>query len=69
MDAGVPIVPIVFLDALDASPKHGLVVRPTTVDVVVLPPIDVTRWDERELDANICEVRELFLKMLEQGGR
>src|SRR5439155_517770 len=30
MGAGVPIVPIVFRNALDALPKHGLVIRPAT---------------------------------------
>src|SRR5207245_10561261 len=39
MGAGVPIVPIVFRNALDALPKHGLVIRPTTVEVGVPPPV------------------------------
>ena len=39
MAAGVPIVPIVVRNSLDALPKNWVVVRPATVDVVVLPPI------------------------------
>src|SRR5262249_57054721 len=35
MGARVPIVPILFKNALDALPKHGLVIRPATVEVVV----------------------------------
>jgi hypothetical protein len=34
MAAGVPIVPLVFRNALDALPKHGVILRPAQVDVV-----------------------------------
>ena len=44
MGARVPIVPIVFKNALDALPKHGLVIRPATVEVVVHPPILTDDW-------------------------
>jgi putative phosphoserine phosphatase/1-acylglycerol-3-phosphate O-acyltransferase len=66
MDARVPIVPIVFLNALDALPKHGLVVRPATVDAVVLPPVDVSGWDRNALDEHIAEVRDMFVETLRQ---
>lgn len=36
--AGVPIVPIVFHNSLDALPKKGRVVHPADVKVTVLPP-------------------------------
>ena len=61
MAAKVPIVPIVFKNALDPLPKHGLVIRPGTVQVVVLPPIPTTRWKEKDLDRNIENVRKKFL--------
>jgi putative phosphoserine phosphatase/1-acylglycerol-3-phosphate O-acyltransferase len=66
MAARVPLVPIVFRNALDALPKHGLVIRPATVDVVVLPPIPTDDWTPDALDARIAEVRTRFVEAL--GG-
>ena len=65
MGAGVPIVPIVFRNALDALPKHGLVVRPATVEVVVHPPIATDGWTADTLDRRIAEVRALYEGTLE----
>jgi putative phosphoserine phosphatase/1-acylglycerol-3-phosphate O-acyltransferase len=60
MAAGVPIVPVVIRNALDALPKGGLVIRPATVEVVVHPPIPTTGWTRETLDERIAEVRRLF---------
>jgi len=60
MAAGVPIVPIVFRNALDALPKHGVVVRPTTVDVVVHRPIATSDWTAAGLDAEIATIHRLY---------
>lgn len=68
IEAGVPIVPIVFVNALDALPKHGLVIRATTVDAIVLEPIDVSSWRVEQLDARIEEVRRLYVDTLESRG-
>jgi putative phosphoserine phosphatase/1-acylglycerol-3-phosphate O-acyltransferase len=65
MQAGVPIVPVVFRNALDALPKHGIVVRPATVEAVVLPPIDTSEWTREGLDDEIAAVRDLYLQVLE----
>ncbi|HYV57744.1 MAG TPA: HAD-IB family hydrolase [Candidatus Nitrosopolaris sp.] len=64
MGARVPIVPIVFKNALDALPKHGFVIRPATVEVVVHPPIPTDDWTLESLDRRIAEVRGLFLDTL-----
>jgi putative phosphoserine phosphatase / 1-acylglycerol-3-phosphate O-acyltransferase len=66
MRAGVPIVPIVFRNALDALPKHGIVVRPATVEVVVHPPVPTADWKVEDLDRHIAEVRGLFLETLDR---
>ena len=63
-EAGVPIVPIVLHNTLDALPKHWMFVRPTTIDVDVLPPIETTGWNHRELDARIAEIHELYVETL-----
>jgi putative phosphoserine phosphatase/1-acylglycerol-3-phosphate O-acyltransferase len=60
MAAKAPIVPIVFRNALDVLPKHGLILRPATVEVVVHPPVSTARWRKRDLDRNIESVRRLF---------
>ena len=64
MAAGVPIVPIVLRNTLDALPKHGIIVRPTTIEVVVHPPIPTTDWEHEDLDRHIDEVRSLYLDTL-----
>lgn len=65
MQAGVPIVPVVFRNALDALPKGGVVVRPAAVEVVVLPPIDTSDWTKEGLTAEVAAVREMYLDVLE----
>ncbi len=65
MQAGVPIVPIVFHNALDALPRHALVVRPATVRAVVLPPVPTEGWTREGLDQRIGEIRGRFLEILE----
>jgi len=66
MAARVPIVPIVFRNTLDALPKHGLVIRPATVEAVVLPPIPTDDWTVDALDRRVAEVRSLFVEVLER---
>ncbi len=66
MAAGVPIVPIVFRNALDALPKHGVIVRPTTVEVVVHPPIATTDWTVANLDQRMAAVHRLYEETLDE---
>lgn len=67
MAARVPIVPIVFRNALDALPKHAMFVRPTRVRAVVHPPISTERWTPETLDDEIAKVHALFVETLERG--
>jgi putative phosphoserine phosphatase/1-acylglycerol-3-phosphate O-acyltransferase len=64
MQAGVPIVPIVFRNALDVLPRGAVVLRPATVEVVVLPPVETRGWKREELDARIEEIRESYREVL-----
>ncbi len=66
MQAGVPVVPVVFRNVLDALPKHALVVRPATVEAVVLPPIDTRHWTPEGLDDEIQAIRRQYLEVLDQ---
>lgn len=65
MAAGVPVVPIVFRNSLDALPKHGVIVRPTTVEVVVHPPIPTTGWTAATLDHEIEAIHRFYVETLE----
>jgi len=65
MQAGVPIVPVVFRNVLDAMPKDALVVRPATIEVLVLPPIDTTDWTVENLDEEIEAIRNRYVEILE----
>ena len=66
MRAGVPIVPIVFRNAIDALPKHSLVIRPARVECVVHPPIPTRDWKREDLDRRIESVRQLYVDTLER---
>jgi hypothetical protein len=57
-------VPLVFRNALDALPKHGIILRPTQIDVVVHPPIPTTSWTHHDIDARIAEVERLYADTL-----
>ena len=64
MSAGVPVVPIVLRNVDDVVPRGGGALRPGTVDVAVLPPIEVAGWTRRDLDRRIESVRQQFLATL-----
>ncbi|MDP6978884.1 MAG: HAD-IB family hydrolase [Myxococcota bacterium] len=66
LETGAPIVPVVIKNALDALPRHAMVVRPATVEVVVHPPIPVDDWTLEDLDDRIDEVRELYQRTLDE---
>jgi putative phosphoserine phosphatase/1-acylglycerol-3-phosphate O-acyltransferase len=64
MFAEVPVVPIVFRNADDVGPREASVMRPATVDVVVLPPIPTDDWTLDDLDERIAGVRQKFVETL-----
>ncbi len=65
MQAGVPIVPLVLRNTYAVLPRHSLLFRPGTVQVCVLPPIDVTTWKIQDLDRHVADVRALFQRTLD----
>jgi putative phosphoserine phosphatase/1-acylglycerol-3-phosphate O-acyltransferase len=67
MDAGVPIVPVVFRNVLDALPKGAVIVRPAVVEAVVLPPIDTSSWTLDTLDSDILSVRDHYIEILDES--
>jgi putative phosphoserine phosphatase/1-acylglycerol-3-phosphate O-acyltransferase len=65
MAANVPIVPIVFRNALDALPKHAIFVRPAVIEAVVHPPILTDGWTVENLDERIEDVHRLYEATIE----
>jgi putative phosphoserine phosphatase/1-acylglycerol-3-phosphate O-acyltransferase len=65
MQAGVPIVPIVFRNVLDALPKGAAIVRPAMVEAVVLPPIDTASWTLDTMAGRIDDIRNQYIDILE----
>jgi putative phosphoserine phosphatase / 1-acylglycerol-3-phosphate O-acyltransferase len=65
IQAGVPIVPIVLRNSYAVLPRHSLLFRPGTVQVRVLPPVDVTTWTMENLDRHVADVRDSFQRTLD----
>lgn len=65
MAAGVPVVPIVIHNAVDALPKHGVIIRPATVEVTVLPPVATEEWTHENLDQRIAAIHDDYIRVLE----
>lgn len=67
MQAGVPIVPVVIHNATDVLPKGGFFVRPSTVHIDVLEPVDTSEWRAETVDRHVSDVRALYLAALGQN--
>jgi putative phosphoserine phosphatase/1-acylglycerol-3-phosphate O-acyltransferase len=67
MQAGVPVVPVVIHNALDAQPKGEVLFRPATVLVEVLDPVSTSGWRPETIDVHVAQVRNLFLEALGQS--
>jgi putative phosphoserine phosphatase/1-acylglycerol-3-phosphate O-acyltransferase len=59
-EAGVPVVPVVIRNAGELMWRDALTVKPGTVQVAVLPPIDVSAWPADQVRNKTREVQALF---------
>lgn len=64
--AGVPVVPVVIHNALDALPRNAKIIRPAEVAVTILDPIPTGRWTPKSVSGNTRKIRQQFLKTLGQ---
>ncbi|MEV0295833.1 HAD-IB family hydrolase [Nocardia sp. NPDC050710] len=62
--AGVPVIPVVIRNAGEISWRNSMIARKGTVDVAILPPIDVAAWDPDEMDAEVEAVRQRYIDTL-----
>ena len=65
MQAGTPVVPVVIRNTYQVMPRGSLLFRPGTVQVCVLPPIDVATWKVEDLDRHVADVQALFQRTLD----
>lgn len=64
MQAGVPMVPIVLRNAGEVMWRGAQTLRPGTVEVCVLPPVDTSGWAPETIDDHVEDVRERFVHTL-----
>lgn len=67
LQTGVPVVPIVIHNAIDVQPNGMYLMRPATVKVDILSPVDTTGWKRATLNDHVREVRNMFLRTLGQA--
>ena len=65
MQAGVPVVPVVIRNAGEIMGRNDQTMRSGTIQVAVLPPIDVSDWKAQELGQKVEDVRQLYIDTLE----
>ena len=64
MATGLPVVPVVIRNSEAVASRNATSLNPGTVDVAVLPPIDVSDWTHDDLPKRIEQVRDLYLETL-----
>ena len=64
MATGLPVVPIVIRNSDSVAGRNSYRLNPGTVDIAVLPPIDVGSWTLADLAERIGQVRELYVETL-----
>ena len=64
MQAGVPVVPLVFRNTGELMSRNAMIIHPGVVQVAVLPPIDVSDWTREDLDERVEGVRQQYLDTL-----
>ncbi|MGH9042445.1 MAG: HAD-IB family hydrolase [Acidimicrobiia bacterium] len=65
MQAGVPVVPVVIRNAGELMWRSSVLVRPGTIDVAVLVPVDTRRWRREDIDDHVEEVRAMFVETMD----
>lgn len=64
MQAGVPVVPVVLRNAGELMWRGAQLIKPGTVEVQVLPPIDTSQWRPETVDEHAEQVRQQFITTL-----
>lgn len=69
LQAGVPVVPIVFRNVGELQWRGAQTLHSGTVDVCVLPPVDTAAWSLSTMNEHVAEVRDMFVRTLADWPR
>jgi putative phosphoserine phosphatase / 1-acylglycerol-3-phosphate O-acyltransferase len=64
MATGLPVVPIIIRNSEEVAGRNSYRLSPGTVDIAVLPPIEVHDWTHDDLPKRIEQVRQLYVDTL-----
>jgi putative phosphoserine phosphatase/1-acylglycerol-3-phosphate O-acyltransferase len=64
MQAQAPMVPVVLRNVGQLMWRGSQVLRPGTIEVCVLPPVDTSDWQRETIADHVAEVRGMFLDTL-----
>lgn len=64
IQGGVPVVPIVLRNTGELLWRGSKTIRSGQVDALVLPPVDVSTWDPKDMTADVNAVRQSFVDAL-----
>src|SRR5947209_13754290 len=65
MATGLPVVPIVIRNSESVAGRNSTTLHPGTVDVAVLPPVDVCEWTTENLGERIEQIRSAYVELLD----
>jgi putative phosphoserine phosphatase/1-acylglycerol-3-phosphate O-acyltransferase len=58
------VVPIVIRNSDSVAGRNSTTLHPGTVDVAVLPPVDVSGWTAESLGERIEKIRSAYVELL-----
>ena len=64
MQAQAPMVPLVLRNVGEVMWRGSQTVRPGTIEVCVLPPVDTSDWQRETIADHVAQVRGMFLDTL-----
>ena len=64
MATGLPVVPIVIRNSESVAGRNSTTLHPGTVDVAVLPPVEVGDWTHDNLGERIEQIRSAYVELL-----
>ena len=64
MATGLPVVPIVIRNSESVAGRNSTTLHPGTVDVAVLPPVEIGDWTHDNLGERIEQIRSAYVALL-----
>ncbi|PIP37664.1 MAG: 1-acyl-sn-glycerol-3-phosphate acyltransferase [Desulfobacterales bacterium CG23_combo_of_CG06-09_8_20_14_all_52_9] len=67
-EAGVPIVPVILFGTWSIMSKEGLTIRPGSVVLQVLPPVETRNFSRKNKDALLEKIRDIMQNSFESDS-